>query len=219
MKHTYVFGVDEAGRGPLAGPVAVGVVLVPVGFDWGLIPGVNDSKKLTEGKREVIFLEAKKLQKTGQLDYAVGLVSAKVIDKKGIVPAINTAMERALRRVSSRFDLELGDLGDFYTDVSVKLDGGLRAPEQYMHQETIIKGDGKEKVIGLASIMAKVTRDRYMRRRATLAAYQQYCFAIHKGYGTKAHREAIAKHGLSPEHRATFCRNIKSVVCYISQSS
>ena len=85
----YLIGIDEAGRGPLAGPVAVGVALVPVGFDWSLLPGVNDSKQLTEKKREEIFAVAKKLKQANQLDYAVALVSARVIDRDGIVATIN----------------------------------------------------------------------------------------------------------------------------------
>lgn len=194
----WLIGVDEAGRGPLAGPVAVGVALVTRDFDWRQLPGVNDSKQLTEKKREEIFITARKLKASGCLNYAVAMISAKVIDQKGIVPAITLAMARALKRL----DPSPGEC-------CVKLDGGLRAPREYRAQETIIKGDSKEKVIALASIMAKVTRDRYMGRRAALAAYAPYDFAIHKGYGTRAHRAAIAKYGLSPEHRQSYCKNIK----------
>lgn len=94
----------------------------------------------------------------------------------------------------------------------VKLDGSLRAPAEYVHQETIIKGDSTEKVIGLASIMAKVTRDRYMIKVANDPRFTVYDFARHKGYGTKSHREAIAQNGLSTLHRASYCRNISIVV-------
>lgn len=215
----WVIGVDEAGRGPLAGPVSVGVALVATDFDWSLIPGVGDSKQVSEKKREIIYLRAKELQKNGQLDFAVELVSAKVIDAKGIVPAITTAMNKALEKLQSSPRRGLGKLprprlggtevGNFQNEVLVKLDGGLKAPKEYVHQETIIKGDAKEKVIGLASIMAKVTRDHYMERVAKKADFVAYDFARHKGYGTKAHREAIARHGLSPEHRATYCKNVK----------
>lgn len=197
-------GVDEAGRGPLAGPVAVGVALVPVDFDWSLIPGVGDSKQVSEKKREVIFQRAKELQKTGKLDFVVELVSAKRIDSHGIVPAITTAITKALNTLQC---LPSGALGK--DEVLVKLDGGLKAPLEYIYQETIIKGDSKEKVIGLASIMAKVTRDHYMERIAQKPQFEAYDFAQHKGYGTKAHREAVAQHGLSPEHRKSYCRNIK----------
>ncbi len=199
----WVIGVDEAGRGPLAGPVSVGVALVPTDFDWQLIPGVGDSKQVSEKKREVIYLRAKELQKAGQLDFAVELVSAKVIDTKGIVPAITAAMAKALSRLVQPRRV----LGQ--DEVLVKLDGGLKAPREYVHQETIIKGDSKEKVIGLASIMAKVTRDHYMERVAKKADFLVYDFAQHKGYGTKAHRDAIAKYGLSPEHRASYCKNLQ----------
>lgn len=207
MKH-YTIGIDEAGRGPLAGPVAVGVAMVASDFDWGCLSGVNDSKKLTEKKREETYVAAKKLQKAGVLDLAVSMVSAKMIDKIGIVPAVSLAMDRALKKLEKNTTI-YRSIG-FSSEVNVKLDGGLRAPERFLDQETIIKGDSKEKVIGLASIMAKVTRDRYMRRRALLAAFAPYDLATHKGYGTKAHREAIKEYGLSSEHRATFCTNIIS---------
>jgi len=212
----WVIGIDEAGRGPLAGPVAVGVVLVSPDFDWDLLPGVNDSKQLAAKKREEIFTAAQRLHKEEKLRYSVALVSAKVIDKKGIVPAIKVALARGLKQVinagketpQKQYN---GVVNCIITPAMVRvlLDGGLRAPREYTNQATIIKGDSKEKVIGLASIMAKVTRDRYMVRRCSLLAFSPYCFATHKGYGTKAHREAIANHGLSAEHRVTFCRNIK----------
>ncbi len=213
----WVIGVDEAGRGPLAGPVSVGVVLVSSDFDWNLIPGVNDSKKLSEKKRESIFARALELVAAGELWYSVQMPSAKVIDRGGIAPAIRVAMARGLaevmsqnqprprrgeNKVSARPCLEPGD-------VRVLLDGSLYAPAEFVHQETIIKGDAKERVIGLASIMAKVTRDRYMVKIATKPAYIPYDFTRHKGYGTLAHRTAIAKNGLSPEHRANYCKNIK----------
>ncbi len=216
MQQKDIIGIDEAGRGPLAGPVSVGVACVSSDFDWGQIPGVNDSKKLTEKNREAIFLRAKKLQKEGKLQFAVSMVSAKVIDKIGIVPAINLAMKRALRRVvqnSSIYRTKKSKTGsDTLRDMTqclVQLDGGLKAPEEYVWQETIVKGDSKEKVIGLASIMAKVTRDRYMKRIAKKTAFAAYDLAIHKGYGTKKHRECIAQHGLSTEHRTSYCKNIK----------
>lgn len=203
-------GIDEAGRGPLAGPVAVGVVLVPVDFDWELLSGVGDSKAISEKKREVIYKEAMLLAKVGKLICTVEMASAKAIDKQGIAQAILDCIDKGLKTVlaeakdtSSRKDLEL-DWGM----VEVKLDGSLKAPEYCIHQETIIKGDAKEKVIGLASILAKVTRDAYMRQLATRSAFAPYYFAQHKGYGTASHRKAIAKNGLSPEHRASYCKNI-----------
>lgn len=203
QKSKYIIGIDEAGRGPLAGPVAVGVALVSSNFDWTQIPGVGDSKQLSEAKREEIYQNANDLHKSGKLYFAVSLVSANVIDRIGIVPAVNVALKRALTRVTK--SVEPID----WTKTSVKLDGGLKAPDYCSVQETIIKGDSKERVIGLASIMAKVTRDRYMRRVALRPAFAPYAFARHKGYGTKAHRKSIAVHGLSSEHRVGYCKNIK----------
>ncbi len=121
----------------------------------------------------------------------------KVIDKSGIKYAIDSAMEKAL-----------GEIGVSPLECEVRLDGALRAPSLYENQITIIGGDGKEKIIGLASIFAKVTRDRYMTRIAALPQFAPYQFATHKGYGTKLHRELIQKHGLSDIHRHTFCRNV-----------
>lgn len=198
--HNWIIGIDEAGRGPLAGPVSVGVACIPKDFNWLLIPGVNDSKKLSEKKREEIFKIAEKLKRDKKLDYAVFMVSAKIIDKIGIVPAVNKAMSQALTEIR-RPDFRIGEC-------LVKLDGSLKAPAEYSHQETIIGGDGKEKVIGLASVMAKVTRDRYMVKIARLAAYTAYNFDIHKGYGTKMHREAIVKNGPSNIHRVSFCTKL-----------
>lgn len=195
----WVIGVDEAGRGPLAGPVAVGVALVPVDFSWDLLPGVTDSKVLTHERRVTIAEAAKVLKKSGQLDFQVALVGPGYIDARGIVLAVRKGMQRTLGAVTTRN-------GVVHEEVHVRLDGSLHAPPSFMHQETIIKGDAKEKCIGLASILAKVARDRYMVRIA--AKYPLYGFEVHKGYGTKAHRACILEHGLSTLHRTTFCRNL-----------
>lgn len=208
-RHQYGIGIDEAGRGPLAGPVAVGAALVPADFDWRLLPGVGDSKKVTPKRRLVIYAEAKRLQSLGLLEYVVVMKSAKEIDKKGIVPCIKEALVETLHYLGETKLATSTVSGDFRKQVLVKLDGGLVAPPEYMNQETIIKGDAKELVIGLASIMAKVTRDQYMEKLAKKAAYSLYGFAIHKGYGTRMHRELIKQHGLSKEHRQSFCRSIK----------
>jgi len=190
----WIVGIDEAGRGPLAGPVTVGLVKIPADFDWELIPGVNDSKKLSEKKREVIFERTIELAKQGLIQYSVKSVTAKSVDEKGIASAIVRAIASGIA------ELQLDPV-----EGVVKLDGSLKAPVEY-RQETIIGGDGKEVVIGLASIMAKVTRDRYMLQQDQL--YPEYGFAQHKGYGTKVHREAIAQHGFSPIHRRSYCKNI-----------
>jgi len=209
--------VDEVGRGPLAGPVGVGVALVPPQFDWGKIPGVTDSKKLSEKKREAIYEVASALMGEGELFFAVALVSAKEIDTSGIVPSIKKAMHTALTDVEHQYKtFPRSDLGKVVLEemgeAQVLLDGGLVAPERFLFQETIIKGDAKEAVIGLASIVAKVTRDRHMEQLAEKEPFLPYGFAVHKGYGTKAHRRAIFEHGLSPEHRVSYCKNIKSMV-------
>lgn len=195
MVSTWIVGIDEAGRGPLAGPVTVGLVKIPTDFNWTLIPGVNDSKKISEKKREAIFQRAKELAKQGLIEYSVKSISAKSIDNKGIVAGINRAIEAGIT-----------ELGLSALDTFIQLDGALKAPAEFP-QETIIGGDGKEAVIGLASILAKVTRDRYMMQIAI--DYPEYGFAQHKGYGTKAHIEAIKKHGLSELHRRSYCKNIK----------
>lgn len=193
----WIVGIDEAGRGPLAGPVTVGLVKIPADFDWELIPGVNDSKKISEKKREVVFEKAKELAKQGLIEYSVKSVSAKSIDEKGIVPGIKRAIEAGLT------ELELDSSKTF-----IKLDGSLKAPMEYQ-QETIIKGDSKEQIIGLASIMAKVTRDKYMAQESE--KYPKYNFLQHKGYGTKAHIEAIKKHGPCAIHRLSYCKNVLTV--------
>lgn len=191
----WVIGVDEAGRGPLAGSVAVGMVKIPADFDWELIPGVGDSKKLTPENRVAIFRRAIELRHHRQLDFVVSQVGPSVIDEQGIMWAINLALERCIKKLDLSAD-----------NCEFKLDGSLYAPANF-RQETIIKGDSKEKVIGLASIVAKVTRDRYMDKIAR--RYNWYGFEQHKGYGTKAHRAAIAKFGKSPIHRVSYCKNIK----------
>lgn len=187
----YVIGVDEAGRGPLAGPVSVGIACVSPQFDWNLLSGVNDSKQLTERKREEIYTRTRELSQAGLLEYSVSLVSARVIDRIGITAAVRLGIKRCFDRLAKD-----------PSTVSVKLDGLLKAPSEYMLQETIVKGDQKEKVIGLASIMAKVTRDRYMVRKGK--EFPLYGFEVHKGYGTQKHITAIKQYGVSDFHRRSF---------------
>lgn len=193
----YLIGIDEVGRGPLAGPVAVGAVMVPADFDWSVLEGVRDSKKLSEKKREEFFARAVELQESQTLRFAVSTSSAAYIDRYGIVPAIKRALAEALQSLTND---EVKP-----HRCTVLLDGSLRAPEEFVHQETIIGGDDIEPVIALASVMAKVSRDSIMRRLAP--RYPQYGFEEHKGYGTAAHRDIIGKVGLCKVHRATFCRN------------
>lgn len=208
--HKYIIGIDEAGRGPLAGPVAVGVVLVPANFAWKRLPGVGDSKALTEKKRDEVFAATKALAVEAGIVPVVIMKTAKEIDKQGIAVVIREALAEGLEEV-------VGRLGAKPEECLVLLDGGLKAPAKFVHQETIVKGDAKEPVIGLASIFAKVTRDAYMCKLAKKAKYVPYDFATHKGYGTKRHRKAVMEHGLSPEHRVSFCRNIALEMAEMAQ--
>lgn len=190
----FVLGVDEAGRGPLAGPVAVGVVAAPEGFDFlAAFPGLNDSKKLSEKKREAIFTTLVELAGAGTLRVAIILKSAKEIDGRGIAVVIRAAVREGVAKLLP--DPEEG---------KVWLDGSLKAPAEYA-QETVIGGDGLIPAIMLASVAAKVSRDRHMVRLA--AKYPEYDFARHKGYGTAAHIKVIRELGLSELHRKSFCRN------------
>ena len=193
----YLVGIDEAGRGPLAGPVAVGVSVIRHDFDWGLLPGVDDSKKLSENRREQIYAAACQLRKEQFLTFTVATIGPGLIDDVGIAKAIPLAIRRALSRLSLQ-----------PADTRILLDGSLKAPPAYTDQMTIIGGDAIEPAISLASIVAKVTRDRFMKRIAQEPEYVAYKFDVHKGYGTKAHRAAISEHGLSSMHRRSYCKNV-----------
>ncbi|MEK7650444.1 MAG: ribonuclease HII [Patescibacteria group bacterium] len=203
----YLVGVDEAGRGPLAGPVAVGIVCLPaialaeagLGAGEEILAifgekGVRDSKKLSEKKREEIFDRIQELKKEEKLDFVVTLVSNKVIDEKGISVAIKSGISECLKKLNLKPESCL-----------IKLDGGLKASGNYLNQETIIRGDEQEPVIALASICAKVVRDKWMGELAR--KYPNYALEKHKGYGTKSHYEALKKSGISPIHRKSFLKN------------
>jgi len=190
----YIIGIDEVGRGPLAGPVAVCAFKMPINFNANKFGKIKDSKKLTPEKREEIFSKLKKIKKEKVISYFVCYESAKKIDKVGISKAIKNCLEKAL----SQFKI-------LPKECKVLLDGGLKAPQIYINQTTIIKGDEKERAIAFASIVAKVSRDALMCRLAK--KYKKYSFEIHKGYGTKKHCESIKKNGLCPEHRRCFCKN------------
>lgn len=190
----YIVGIDEVGRGPLAGPVAVGAVMVSEDFDWNQIPGIRDSKKLTEKAREKIAALAEGLEKMGAIKTSVHFSSAKVIDDYGIVPAIRAALENTL--ISLKTPLS----------ARILLDGGLKAPEKFSNQTSIIKGDSKELSIALASIVAKVRRDRLMNELSE--KYPGYGLEKHKGYGTAAHIQSIQRYGASEIHRKSFLTKI-----------
>jgi len=187
----YLIGIDEVGRGPIAGPVAVGAFVFLRPEAKKFFKGVKESKQLTEEKREAWFAKILEAQSLGLVNFSVVFQSEKVIDEKGISFAIKKSLNSALANLVIK-----------PTEATVLLDGGLKAPEEYKNQKTIIKGDVKEQVIALASICAKVSRDRRMRSWAK--KHPNYGFDIHKGYGTKKHYEAIKMHGLLPLHRKTF---------------
>lgn len=187
----YIVGVDEAGRGPLAGPVSVGTVVLREGFDFSLFKNLRDSKKLSQKRRDDFFKLIKSLAKEKKLAFAVSLVSEKVIDKRGISFAIKEGIRKNFKTLK------------IVRTSKVYLDGSLKAPVEFRNQQTIIKGDEKMPVISLASICAKVVRDEYMVRVAQ--KYPEYGFEIHKGYGTMLHRTNIKTYGLSRVHRHTWC--------------
>ena len=204
MKGRYLIGVDEAGRGPLAGPVSVAAVSARVGNVKRLtsntsnkngLPRLRDSKQLSESQRERWFQFLKNEKRAGRIDYASALVGNRTIDRRGIVRAVKLAMSRALRRLR----------GVAPARCLVLLDGGLTAPRAFQNQRTIIGGDRREPLIMLASIIAKVRRDRQMIRQAR--RFPAYDFAAHKGYGTAVHYRALRRHGLSPIHRLSYLTN------------
>lgn len=182
---TAVCGIDEAGRGPLAGPVCAAAVVLPNGL---MIEGLNDSKKLTEKKREALFDVI-----TGQaLAYGIGWASEEEIDRVNILQATFLAMGRAVAAMQFPADYALVD--------------GNRMPPLPIPGEAVVKGDGKCACIAAASVLAKVSRDRVLRELDR--QYPQYGFAQHKGYGTKAHYAAIMQYGILPVHRRSFLKNL-----------
>ncbi|MFA5830975.1 MAG: ribonuclease HII [Candidatus Paceibacterota bacterium] len=193
----YVIGIDEAGRGPLAGPVSLGVACFcadDIRRFKKFSAGVRDSKKLSEKQREEWFAKMEEEMTLAEFSFAVSFSSSAVIDSRGLSFAIRRALSDALSALSRPPERTL-----------VLLDGGLHAPEEYIFQETIIHGDDIEPIISLASIAAKVSRDRKM--RALAKKYPEYGFEKHKGYGTREHYEMIEKYGvLEGVHRKSFLR-------------
>lgn len=183
--YTAVCGIDEAGRGPLAGPVYAAAVWLPEGL---VLDGLNDSKKLSEKKREALFpviLE-------NAVSYGIGFATEREIDEINILQATFLAMRRAFDAMQKRCDYALID--------------GNRMPPLPVPGETIVKGDAKSPSVAAASILAKVSRDRVMLEYAK--QYPEYQFEKHKGYGTKVHVEALYTYGPSPIHRKTFLKKI-----------
>ena len=182
---TAVCGVDEAGRGPLAGPVCAAAVILPQGL---VIEGLNDSKKLSEKKREMLYDKVVE----NALAWSVAFASEAEIDEINILQATFLAMKRAVEGLSVKADYALID--------------GNRMPPLGIDGETVIKGDSLSMSIAAASIIAKVTRDRLMLEIDE--EYPQYLFSQHKGYGTALHYEMLEKHGISPVHRRSFLKKI-----------
>ncbi len=178
-----VCGVDEAGRGPLAGPVCAAAVILPLDIE---IPGLNDSKKLSDKKRRELF------PVICEKAIAYGIVFADhiEIDEINILQATYLAMERAIDKLNVKADFALID--------------GNKARDFGLPLETVVGGDGRSASIAAASVLAKVTRDDYMLEIAS--TYPQYGFEIHKGYGTKAHYAALVEHGPCPIHRMSFLK-------------
>ena len=191
----FIIGIDEAGRGPLAGPVSIAAVRVANDFDKKFFDGIKDSKQLTQEERELWYALALEEQKKGNLDFAVSLIKETIIDKHGIVYAVHLGIKRCLEKIGAEAH-----------DSQVFLDGGIHAPEEFEHQLTVIKGDEKIPVISLASIMAKVTRDRLMVRLGK--KFPEFNFAQHKGYGTRAHRLALSQFGPTEIHRKSFIKHL-----------
>lgn len=178
-----ICGVDEAGRGPLAGPVCAAAVILPPNAE---IPGLNDSKKLSDKKRRELY----PIIKEQAIAYGIAFADHKEIDEINILQATYLAMERAIGHLSVKPELALID--------------GNRAKDFGIPVETVIHGDSLSASIAAASVLAKVTRDDYMLKMAE--EYPGYDFEIHKGYGTKAHYAALTVHGPSPIHRMSFLK-------------
>ena len=178
-----ICGVDEAGRGPLAGPVCAAAVILPPHLD---IPGLDDSKKLTDKRRR----ELMPIIKEQAIAYGIGFASHEEIDEINILQATFLAMERALEQLQGKADFALID--------------GNREKDFGLPVKTVVKGDSLSANIAAASVLAKVTRDDLM--EAMAEEYPQYGFEIHKGYGTKAHYAALTQHGPSPIHRMSFLK-------------
>ena len=183
--YSLICGIDEAGRGPLAGPVFAAAVILPEGLED---LGINDSKKLSEKKRDLLFEQIKEKA----VAWSVASASEREIDEINILNATFLAMKRAVEGLSLRPEIALVD--------------GNRKPGTGIEELTLVKGDAKSISIAAASILAKVSRDRYLLELDR--QYPQYQFAKHKGYPTKLHYEMLKAHGVSPVHRRSFLKNL-----------
>lgn len=181
--YEYICGIDEAGRGPLCGPVVAAAVILPKDK---YIEGVNDSKKISPKKREKLYDDIKK----EAISVGIGIVDVDIIEEINILNATKLAMIKAIKDLKIKPDYLLID-GNQLIDIDIE-------------KQTVVSGDAKSESIAAASIIAKVTRDRMLINFDKL--YPEYGFAKHKGYGTKIHIEAIKKYGLTPIHRKSFCK-------------
>ncbi|MGI6766094.1 MAG: ribonuclease HII [Lentihominibacter sp.] len=189
--YRYIAGVDEAGRGPLAGPVVAAAVVLPENFD---VPGVDDSKKLPEKRREKLY----DIILENVVAYGIGMADHETIDEINILKATKLAMKRAVEACEEM-------LGERAKLDLVLLDA-VTIEEMHIPQKAVVKGDSKVLSIAAASIVAKVTRDRMMAEYAK--EYPRYAFESNKGYGTAAHYAGIREHGMCPIHRRTFLKEI-----------
>lgn len=198
MNYKYIVGVDEVGRGPVAGPLYLCACMVETSLVEEIVAGtkdpVRDSKKLTENMRNRWDAYLRDLKKEGKVWFAIASVPAYEIDRVGMAQSLKFAVERVLK-----------DLVRDPQNTQVLLDGGLSAPVQYA-QQTIIKGDEKFPVISFASVIAKVARDSLMKKIAE--KYTDYGFESHKGYGTAKHMDAIRQFGPTKIHRLSFLGNV-----------
>jgi len=200
MSAEYIIGIDEAGRGPLAGPVTVGLfyvakILLPEIEEEIFKTGIRDSKKLTAKRREKIFELLNSWHKEGKVMIGHSHVGPDLIDKWGMTKSLAVGVKKVLQPFAVRAEV-----------LEVNLDGLLKAPAVFTNQATIIKGDEKEVAIALASVVAKVTRDNLMKKADLL--YPQYKFLANKGYGTQAHIESLKVCGPCPIHRRSFLKKI-----------
>ena len=188
----FIAGVDEVGRGPLAGPVIAAAVILPQDFD---VPGIDDSKKLTEKKREALF----PVIKEHALAYGIGMADHKRIDEINILEATKEAMAQAIENAGEMLKEKCGE------EIQHVLFDAMKIEAVKLPQSSVIKGDAKSLSIAAASVIAKVTRDRMMVDVAE--TYPHYAFEKNKGYGTKAHYEGLEKAGPCEIHRMTFLKN------------
>jgi ribonuclease HII len=194
MKAKYLIGIDEAGRGPLAGPVSLGAVSIPIkhlSAARKIFGKIKNSKHLSPLQRERWYRLMLAARQEGMINFACAYSSNVMIDTRGLSWSIRSALRRAINKLNCPPNYS-----------KVRLDGSLKAPAEYLHQTTIIKGDEKEMIIAMASVVAKVRRDRLITRLSR--EYSGYGLEVHMGYGTAAHYKALRRLGPSFIHRRSF---------------